>query len=79
MMSIISEQILLYLQDSFLKPCDAYRSVSCIARLLLMGWTTPGAAAHVHYRGYLGLYPPQLVLERLVSAEQRRLEQVRAV
>ena len=22
-----------------------------------MGWTTPGAVAHVHCRGYLGLYP----------------------
>ena len=45
----------------------------------LMGWTSPGGAAHVHCCGYLGLYPPQLVLERLVSAEQRRLEQVRAI
>ena len=48
-------------------------------RPYLMGWTSPGGVAHVHCRGYLGLYPPQLVPERLVSAEQCLLEQVRAV
>ena len=47
--------------------------------LNLVGWTLPGRAAHVPCRGYLGLYPPQLVTERLVSFEQRRLEQVRLV
>ena len=45
----------------------------------LIGWTSLGGAPHAHCRGYLGLYPPQLVRKRLVSTEQRRLEQVRAV
>ena len=26
-----------------------------------MDWTTPGATAHVHCRGYLGLYPPHVL------------------
>ena len=26
-----------------------------------MGWTSPGSVAHIHCRGYLGLYPPHLV------------------
>ena len=38
-----------------------------------------GGAAHMVCRGYPGSYPPQLVPERLVPVEQRRLEQVLAV
>ena len=44
-----------------------------------MGWATSNGAAHVLSYGYRGLYPPQLVPERLVSFEQHRLELVRAV
>ena len=44
-----------------------------------MGWTVLDRAAHVPCRGYLGLYPPQLIPERIVSFEQRCLEQVRAL
>ena len=44
-----------------------------------MGWATSDGAAHVLSCGYRGSYPPQLVLERLVSFEQHRLELVRAV
>ena len=47
--------------------------------LNLVGWTVLDRAAHVPCRGYLGLYPPQLVPERLVYFKQRRLEQVRPV
>ena len=47
--------------------------------LNLVGWTIPDHAAHVPCRGNLGLYPPQLVPARLVSFEQRCLEQVRAL
>ena len=50
----------------------------CTVGLRLVGWTAPGSAAHVVCRGYPGSYPPQLVLERLVSAVQRRLELIRA-
>ena len=50
--------------------------MSCTVSLDVMGWTIPDGVAHVPYRGYLGLYPPQLVPERLVSAEQRRLDNV---
>ena len=46
--------------------------------LRLVGWTTPDGAAHVVCRVYPGLYPPQLVPERLVSVVQRCLELVRA-
>ena len=42
------------------------------------GLGRPWGAAHVVCRGYPGLYPPQLVLERLVPVVQRRLELVRA-
>ena len=42
-----------------------------------MGWAAPRGAAHVVCRGYLGLYPPQLVPERLVLVVQRRLALVR--
>ena len=57
--------------------CGARRAAPCSARLRLVGWTTPGGVAHVVCRGYLGSYPPQLVLERLASAVQRRLELIR--
>ena len=43
-----------------------------------MGWAAPRGAAHVVYHGYLGSYPPQLVLERLVFVVQCRLELVQA-
>ena len=48
------------------------------ACLDLVGWATSDGAAQVVYCGYPGSYPPQLVLERLVSIVQRRLELVRA-
>ena len=51
----------------------------CRARLDLVGWATSDGAAHVLSYGYRGSYPPQLVLERLVSFEQRYLEQVQAL
>ena len=51
----------------------------CRARLDFVGWATYDGAAHVVCRGYPGSYPPQLVPERLVSFEQRCLEQVRAL
>ena len=54
------------------------RAALCPARLHLVGWAAPGGVAHVVYHGYLGSYPPQLVLERLVSVVQLRLELVRA-
>ena len=57
--------------------CGARRAAPCSARLHLVGWATPGGAAHVVYRGYPGSYPPQLVPERLVPVVQRRLELVR--
>jgi hypothetical protein len=53
--------------------------VSCAARLDLVGWATSDGAAYVLRRGYPGVYPPQLVPERLVSTEQRRLELVQVV
>ena len=43
-----------------------------------MGWAAPKGAAHVVCYGYPGLYPPQLVPERLIPVVQRRLELVRA-
>ena len=46
----------------------------CTSSLDLVGWTSPGGAAHVLSYGYRGSYPPKLVPERLVSAEQRHLE-----
>ena len=58
--------------------CGRRRAESCPARLHLVGWAAPRGAAHVVYRGYPGLYPPQLVPEHLVSIVQRRLELVRA-
>ena len=58
--------------------CDARRAVSCTVGLRIMGWTAPGSAAHVVYRGYPESYPPPLVSERLVSIVQRRLELVPA-
>ena len=51
----------------------------CRARLDLVGWATSDGVAHVLSCGYRGSYPPQLVLERLVSFEQHHLELVRAV
>ena len=59
--------------------CGRHRAESCPTRLLLVGWATPRAAAHVVYRGYSGSYTPQLVSERLVPIVQRRLELVQAV
>ena len=50
----------------------------CHACLYLVGWATSDGVAHVLSYGYRGSYPPQLVLERLVSVVQRRLELVRA-
>ena len=58
--------------------CGTRRAVPCTIGLRLVGWTAPGSAAHVVCRGYPGSYPPQLVLERLISAVQRRLELIRA-
>ena len=58
--------------------CGTRRAVPCKVILRLVGWTTPGGAAHVVCYGYPGSYPPQLVPERLVSAVQHRLELVRA-
>ena len=52
--------------------------MSCPARLCLVGWAAPKGAAHVVCYGYPGLYPPQLVPERLIPVVQRRLELVRA-
>ena len=49
------------------------------ARIDLMGWATSNGAAHVLSYGYRESCPPQLVPERLVSFEQRCLEQVRAL
>ena len=49
----------------------------CRAHLDLVGWTTSDGAAHVLSYGYRGSYPPQLVLERLVSVVQHRLVLVR--
>ena len=57
--------------------CGTRRAVPYTVSLRLVGWTTPGSIAHVVYRGYPGSYPPQLVLERLVSTVQCRLELVR--
>jgi hypothetical protein len=37
----VSDQIYLYLQDSFLKPCGVRRAVSCAACIDLVSWTTP--------------------------------------
>jgi hypothetical protein len=48
----------------------------CAASHHLVGWTVPGGVAHVLCHGYLGLYPPQLVPERLVSIWRRHLDQV---
>ena len=58
--------------------CGRRRAESCPAKLRLVGWATPGGAAHMVCRGYPGLYPPQLVPERLVPVVQRHLELVRA-
>ena len=55
----------------------ARQPVSCTP--YLVGWVTSDGAAHVLSYGYRGSYPPQLVPERLVSFEQRCLEQVRAL
>ena len=51
----------------------------CRAHLDLVGWATSNGVAYVLSYGYWGSYPPQLVLERLVSFEQRCLEQVQAL
>ena len=51
----------------------------CRARLDLVGWATSDGAAHVLSYGYRGSYPPQLAPERLVSFEQRCLEQVQTL
>ena len=59
-------------------PCGARRAAPSTMGLRLMGWTTPGSAAHVVCRGYSGSYPPQLVPELLVSIVQRHLELVQA-
>ena len=58
--------------------CGTRRAVPCTVGLRLVGWTAPGSVAHVVRRGYPGLYPPQLVPERLVSVVQHRLKLVRA-
>ena len=58
--------------------CGTRRVVSCTIGLFLVGWITPGGAAHVVCLGYMGSYHPQLVPEHLVSAVQRRLELVQA-
>ena len=58
--------------------CGRRRAESCPVRLRLVGWATPGGVAHVVYHGYPGLYPPQLVLERLAFVVQCHLELVRA-
>ena len=58
--------------------CGRRRAESCPARLCLVGWATPGGAAHVVCHGYPRSYPPQLVLERLVLVVQRRFALVRA-
>ena len=58
--------------------CGRRRAELCPARLHLVGWATPRGVAHVVCHGYPGLYPPQLVPERLVSVVQHRLELVRA-
>ena len=58
--------------------CGTRRAAPCTVSLHLVGWTTPGGAAHVVCYRYLGSYPPQLVSERLVSVVQRRLELVPA-
>ena len=71
--------IFIYRQDVFWLPYGARWLEPSTVGLDLMGWTSPGSTVHVHCRGYLGLYSPQLILERFVSAEQRRLEQIRAV
>ena len=57
----------------------AMHADQCRARLDLVGWATSDGATHVLSCGYRGSYPPQLVPERLVSFEQRYLEQVRAI
>ena len=54
------------------------RAAPCTVSLRLVGWITPGSAAHVVCRGYPRSYPPQLVPEHLVSTMQRRLELIRA-
>jgi hypothetical protein len=59
-------------------PSSGYRH-GALAYTAMVPWTVPDGAAHVPYRGYLGVISPQLVSERLVSIEQRRLDQVRAV
>jgi hypothetical protein len=46
-------------------PCSVHRTVSCAASLYLVGQTTPGGAAHVHYREYLGLDPPHQLTKGL--------------
>ena len=51
----------------------------CRARLDLVGWATSDGAAYVLSCGYRGSYPPRLVLERLISLEQHRLELIQAV
>ena len=55
---------------------ERHRAESCPTRLHLVGWAALEGAAYVVYHGYPGSYPPQLVLERLVSAVQRCLELV---
>ena len=57
--------------------CGTRRAVPCTVGLRLVGWTTPGSAAHVVCLGIRG-HTPQLVPERFVSAVQRHLELVRA-
>ena len=37
--------------------CGRHRAESCPARLHLVGWATPGGAAHVVYHGYPRSYP----------------------
>ena len=58
--------------------CGSRRAESCPARCRLVGWAAPRGTAHVVYHGYLLVYTPQLVSERLVSIVQHRLELVRA-
>ena len=42
----------------FLLPCGACRPELSTVGLDLMGWTSPGAVAHVLSYGYRGSYPP---------------------
>ena len=46
----ISDQIYLYLQDIFWKPCGVRQSVPCATCLDVVSWTVPDSAAHVPRR-----------------------------